>query len=357
MILLKYFFFFQFIFAFEAKSKCLKINFIDEFHPSRSHVVPRFSQDISRGIDIAQNLLLEKQGKCININKVDTGSSLANIPYLIKKNRSFSPYFIGLGSSNKALASVDTLTETKSILLSTTATNDTLNTNLRLLMVSTTNSSMSKELAAKLYKKGIKKISCIYAINDTYSTDYFLRFKKHFQDLGGTLNEIKIRSSNIKESDFISNIKNDQFLLIPLYELDVAKIIRIISSHKLSPTYISTDSWSKNSPIIKTLTQELKNIKIISSTIYAHTLSNSENQFFVQTFKKKYGEFPPDSSAFAYESIKLLSLITEKCSEQQILDNIVKCMNQILPYNSVTGLITSMNGNSLRRSLHIEGLD
>ncbi len=325
--------------------ECIRIGLLGEFERKTGSFSQPFGKEILRGTEIAQQLN-QPTSKCIQLERIDIDNSIANIDGLIRRasDRGIK-IFLGLGTSAQAIAARQALRDTESLLISPTASADTIAISpSRTVLIFPTNSEIAEATAKELSRRGIKSIVSIFSSHNIYSENMNEAFKKYFKKAGGQVIDFKVNSGRMELDTQIEKIKAalSGYLFLPMFELDAAKVIAELSRNNLKPIYVGTDSWGTYSKVIKNL---LKNssMSAVLPQVYDPNAPYKQNQFFVSIYKKMFEESPSDLSAFSFDGVNLAVQISNSCTSFRSDKKLQECMARIKTLNTTMGKMRLSN--------------
>ena len=320
--------------SFAQAAPCIPVGILGEFQSASSRASFPYGTEMIRGTAVAID---EAKGQCVRTFEIDINNSISNIEGRIKKySREYGiKYFIGLGTSAQVHASIKGIDETGSVLFSPTATDDEIiKRSKNIVLMSPTNHEMLLKVISEVKKMGLKKASIIYGENDIYSRSMAQEFRKLALKVGMQITfEKGIRTGrNTKiEKLNIEALNTSDFLFLPVFELDVIKILGYLHAKGFTKKVVGTDSWGSNSKILKTLTPSVVSQLLFSITAYMTTdLKVRENPFF-RSYEKRFKQEPIDISAFSYEAMKLILQLNSKCQSY------AECLNGLKGFAATTG--------------------
>lgn len=340
-----------------AAEACLRVGLLGEFtHTTVSFSQP-FGDEIKAGT--ALGLAWVKQsnpGACVSFELIDIDNSIANIDGHIRQAAAKGVhYFIGLGTSDQALAARKALIETNSILITPTASATAiLEQPSRIVMMYPTNEFIAASIAREVQRRGIRKVLSIFASNNKYSSDMNLNFKKAFEKNGGQFEDVAIRTGRADLSEVISKLKmNDyKYVFVPLFELDAATLIAEVSRNGLQPFFIGTDAWGTYSNVIRHLVKNRSQL-VILPIIYDPASKAPVNNIFVSGYKKNISNQPTDLAAFSFDAVNVAYKLNRTCGDNVSTGKIPFCLRQTLPLQTTTGTVAEARGLALRRTFQI----
>jgi branched-chain amino acid transport system substrate-binding protein len=318
-------------------SSCLKIGVLGEFQSANSRASYAYGKEMRRGIEIAKKDL---KHKCIETVEIDINNSISNIDGRIRKySKEFGiKYFIGLGTSSQVHAAIQAVNQTNSILLSPTATDDSiLSKTKNVFLISPTNKRMLIRILSELKILGLKKASVLYGANDIYSKSMADGFKKESVNFGVEvvyMKEIRTGRNSKLDSIEVSELNSSDVLFLPVYELDVLRILGHLYKLGFKKKIVGTDSWGSNSKILQAISKDVRNQILFSTTAYLPSNKDIRGKSFFKNYVEAFSTEPMDMSSFSYESLKIVSMIQEKCSDNKIIDLCLKNMGKL---ESTTG--------------------
>lgn len=311
---------------------CVNVGVLGEFQSASSRASFAYGTEMIRGVSIAQS---EQNHICVKTFNIDINNSISNIDGSIRRySKDFGVhYFIGLGTSAQVQASIKAINETSSLLLSPTATNDDLlKQSKNIVLMSPTNNEMLLAIVDGVMKRGYKRASIIYGLNDIYSKSMAEGFAKLVKGKGleivlmdgiRTGRNTKIDGLNLKK------LNQSDFLFLPVYELDVIKIVGHLFAKGFNKRIVGTDSWGSNSNILQALPPQVIKQLDFSTTAYYVKDSQVISSSFFRKYKEVYKKDPMDMSAFSYEALKLVFNIHSKCQPKTLLDTCLESFGEI----------------------------
>ncbi len=350
-----------FLFHSNALAECVTVGLIEEWERPKSKTTFPYGSELEAGANLAQKLFSSdplNSTPCLVFKKIDIKNSLANIEDAIDHaSQSGISLFLGLGTSDKVQVAIKALKKTNSILISPTATSDSLvGKNQRTILMSPRNSLIAMELARNVIAVDIKNISIIYAENSIYSSDMAQVFKKEFEKRGGSIKSmIPIQAGRINLAPHIQEINQDEsHLFLPLFELDVAHIVNYLALNGVKKKYIGSDSWGTYSEVILKLTKEYE-FSAILPVIYSADYESNANTKFIEAYSQMTNKKnPSDTAAFACEGVLLYKKMLAVCSLEKLRTNPYKCLKKSLPFSGLGEDINSSSYLSLNRILSIK---
>lgn len=344
-----------------SSASCLRIGLLGEFEHKTGSFSQPFGREIVTGTALGRTWL-EKNipGACVKFELIDIDNSIANIDGYIRKwaNQGIHD-FIGLGTSDQAIAAKKALFDTKSVLITPTASaRPLLEKPSRTILLFPTNDLIADGLAHEVRTRGVKKILSVYASNSKYSVDMNSSFKIAFEKRGGMVEEIAIRAGRSDLSEVIRKIKGSDlhYVFVPLYELDAARVVTEISRNGLNPFFVGTDAWGTYSSVIKRLVKNRKQ-KAMIPVIYDPMARVPLNRKFVSEYNNVSDKMPTDLAAFSFDAVLVAYKINKICGILIDDDKLRHCLHKILPLNTTTGVVGATKGLSLQRSIRIQDID
>lgn len=344
--------------CFAGEEPCLKVGLIGEFERATSRTALPFGSEIRRGATIAVREMVGKKSKiCTKLEIVDIKNTLANIPDAINKayKEKHIRIFLGMGTSDQALVAQRSLKDLDALLFTPTASSDDLNgENKKTVMLFPTNSMIAGELAKEAIRKGIKSLAIVYGENSKYSVDISQAFEATYRKLGGRVTiKIPLRLGKIskKELQKLASMA-PQYVLLPLYELDAARVIAYLYQSRIPVKYVGTDSWGTYSEVLKRFTGNVP-IHAFFPVIYSPQAPNTINKQFVSKYHKNTGKFPTDLAAFSYDGIKLINRLLSVCSLNRAVRDTSNCLRRALPMDTITGSVRSVYHSSIQRAIQV----
>jgi ABC-type branched-subunit amino acid transport system substrate-binding protein len=340
---MKYLFLLLVTTTLQAKNDCIKIGILGEYKRPTARTVQPFGVEIKRGVDLALEDIKNLK-PCVKVELLDIENSAANIPDVIKvaHQKKNIHLFLGLGTTDQALAAIPALRETKTLLITPTASSDDLlKDNSRILMLFPRNSHIAEETIKEILRKNIQHVGIIYAENNRYSENMAKEFSKLYKEQGGkVIYSIPVRSGHIDLNTQLETLTKykSTYVFLPLFELDVAKVISYLHSKKLSLSYIGADSWGTYSVVIRKVTKEIP-YRAIVPIIYSPSQSSELNNIFVSKYEKLYKTSPSDFTAFSYEGIRLYQKMLAFCNEAHINATPEACLAKAIPYQGISHVI------------------
>ncbi len=337
---------------FAQDQRCIRIGLLGEFERKTGSFSQPFGKEILRGSEIA---LKEKSGdgKCIKFEKLDINNSLANIDGLIRKaSESGIQIFLGLGTSDQSLAAIEALSQTDSLLITPTASSDLLiQKQSHTILMFPTNSVIAGAISKELHRMGVKSVLSIYSNHNAYSKNMNQEFRTAFKESGGKMREISVRAGRVDLTGHLQYIKSkrNEYIFLPLFELDAAKVIAQISRSGIKAKYIGADSWGTYSTVIKNL---LKSSAIIATIpqIYDPGSRAHQNVKFISRYKNNFGELPSDLAAFSYDGANLAFRILENCPFTEVNNKLRACISNLYNIQTTMGKVQINSTLQVRRT-------
>jgi branched-chain amino acid transport system substrate-binding protein len=322
---------------FSFAKECINVGILGEFKSANSRASFAYGTEMLRGVNISLNLNTKK---CVEIFEIDINNSISNIDGLIRKNHKEHniTYFIGLGTSSQVHAAIKTVNDENVLLLSPTATDDAiLDLSKKIILMSPTNKVMINKIIKEIRRLNLKNAAIIYGANDVYSKSMAESFKKIAKEEKiNVVYEKEIRTGhNTKiEGIDIQKVNSSDFIFLPIYELEVVKVIGHLHSLGIKKGIVGTDSWGSNSKLLSILPKVVFSQILFSINSYIPSEKNLQKNIFNIKYKEKYNAEPLDMSAFSYDAMNLILLMTEKCKS---IANPSTCLESLGTINTSTG--------------------
>ncbi len=322
---------------FVFSSDCLKIGVLGEFKSANSRATFAYGQEMRKGIEIAQNQL---KAKCFDIIEIDINNSISNIDGRIRKfsNEFKIKYFVGLGTSSQVHAAIRSINETQSILLSPTASDESiLEKSDRIVLMGPTNSGMLNKIISELLQRKIKKVSVIYGKNDLYSTSMANGFEQRASNAGIKViykKDIRIGRMSQIEGINISKLNESELLFLPVYELDVSRILGFLEYNGFKKNVIGSDSWGTNEEVIRSISKTMRSKILFSVTGHLSSDPTIKKNFFYKNYFATFKKEPIDMSSFSYDAIQLINRLNETCVT---LNDFRGCLSKMNDLNFSSG--------------------
>lgn len=346
-----------------SSSEChLKIGVLADLSRNLSRTSQPFGYEIENGVMLAHAYLSGPiHNTCVSYEVLDIGGTNANIPLRIDEGiQKGIQFFIGLGSSDQAQIGRESLRNRKAVLITPTATSDTLvESTSNVVLISPRNSLIIADLVNDLVKQNIKSVGIVYAENSIYSRNITEEFTQQFKNKGGEIEAVyPIRSGigNIEDDlGRISELKSKN-LFIPLYELEAAKTIAYLQKNHLDKFYIGTDAWGTYSQAIHLLVNT-QTLHAIYTQLYQPTGTTAVSEWFVKKYKNDYKKMPTDLAAFSFDSALLVSQMNQLCDLERVdKEGIAGCLKKIKKFDGATGMIDEFYFNSANRHVAVHSI-
>lgn len=349
-----------FVFGSTAIAGCrtVPIGLLGEFKRPTARTTQPFGEEIERGARIGLGEQREQDGDvCLRAEIIDIGNSVANIPEIIRQSarKKGIRLFLGLGTSDQALMAGDALRETGSVLLTPTASSERLKAgDRRTVLLFPGNSEIAEFMALESRRSGIDSVVVVFGENNAYSREMAGLFSKAFQGAGGKIaHSIPIRFGHFSLESSLAILRRNDYthLFLPLFELDVARIISALREAGISKKFIGADSWGTSSKVIRAMVEGIR-FEALLPSIYSSGIDTRENREFVAKYRAAFGSEPTDLAAFSYDGIRILQRFAAACPKQpDTRQQVEACLQKTLPFKSVTGDISSRQGLALERPL------
>lgn len=344
--------------------KCdLRIGVLADLSRNLSGTHQPFGYEIENGVALAATYLTSQSTKrCIIYEVLDIGGTNANIPTRIAEGiQGGIHFFVGLGSSDQAQIGRDSVRGKNVVLISPTATSDTLvEAGSNLILVAPRNSLIVGDLVGHLIANNVKTVGVVYAQNSIYSRNIKEEFVRQYRDKGGMIETVyPIRSGIGNIEDDLQHIAElqSQNLFIPLYELDAAKTIAYLQKNNLDKLYIGTDAWGTYSQAIHLLVNPQK-LRAIYAQLYQPVGTTSISGWFLKNYRNAYKKNPTDLAASSFDAALLASQINKHCDLQRVsLDGIDGCLKRLNGIDGVAGAIRGFYLNSANRHTAIRVIE
>lgn len=338
-----------------AMPECPTIAIIGEFSRANAGTQFPFGAEIRRGAELAR----KQPGSCLSFHYVDFGNSLANIPGAIKQEHANhgTTLFLGLGVSDQVLAALPALRSINGLLITPTATSDELTgPDSRAILMFPTNSKMAQKLAKETVRRKVKKVDVLYAANNRYSANMSQAFKQAFIEAGGVVSvEAPVRMGNISPDEILPRLRESQasHLFLPLFEVDVAKVVNLLHQAGIKRTYIGSDSWGVSLKVVRELTKEVP-LEAWVPDVYSPDSDFPPNKRFVALYRAAYeNAIPTDSSSFSFEGVLLYRKLLAACGVNDLLREPAACLRKVIPYEGISGRVTGSVGLALERPVGV----
>ena len=339
--------------------ECLNVALLGEFKTPTGSFSQPFGDEIRRGTDVGVDYLARQSGsRCIKLTQIDINNSIANIDGHIRAaSKQGIRFFVGLGTTDEALAAHRALGETGSILISPTASsNELLAERGRTILLYPTNADIAAGLAGAARRNKVERTLILYADNKRYSAHLAKVFEQEFSARGGTVvAAIGLRAGRINLEPHLDQIRSLSFthVFVPLFELDAARAILSLRQSGFSPMFIASDSWGTYSRVIANLIRH-QGVRALAPIIYDAKSTSPLNLYLVAEYQKRYARKPTDLGAFSFEAVMLIDAMARSCSAGLLADHLEECLKTVLPLESTTGTIKQSRGLALLRRLTVQ---
>ncbi len=341
---------------------CMKIGILGEFKTATGKTTSPFGIDIRNGVSLGiQRLKRSGEAVCFEPVEIDINNSISNIPDLIRRavTQDNVRLFLGLGTSDQALMAADALRDTKSILITPTASSEALvGPAKREIMMFPRNSRIAETMARESWRQGHRAVAIISAANSKYSSDMAENFALALKRQGGRIVEyISTHNADLDAADVERiRVAKPDAIFMPLFELDVVRVLSLLDSSRYMPIIIGTDSWGNTSEIIREMARNIS-FRAILPRIYSTDLKTTENLSLMQLAKDAKRYKIGDLSAFSYEGVLLYNKMLKTCGGiEKVVGAPQDCLRKSLPFQATTGTIASTSFLSLNRPIQIRTL-
>lgn len=350
--------------AIPLNQKCnLKIGVLADLSRNMSGTSQPFGYEIENGVALASKYLSRKStNTCVTYEVFDIGGTNANIPTRIAEGMQKGIlFFIGLGSSDQAKIGREAVRGKNAVLITPTATSDTLvEAESNLVLISPRNSLIIADLVNNLVERRIKTVGVVYAENSIYSRNITEEFVKQFKGKGGEVEAAySIRSGvgNVEEDlQRIVELKSKN-LFIPLYELDAAKTIAYLQKSGLDKFYIGTDAWGTYSQAIHLLVDPHK-LRAIYTQLYQPMGTTFVSGWFLRNYRETYKKMPTDLAAFSFDAALLVLQMNQHCHLKSVgQDGLDNCLKSIKNFDGAAGVVDGFHLNSANRHTSIRSIE
>lgn len=337
-------------FSSKSYSGCLKVGLLGEFNTTTNKTSIAYGREIKAGIEIAKR----KLKRCMDFLEIDINNNIANINDLIKKYNEDGVFvYIGLGTTEQVLASLEGLKQTQSVLLSPTATSDVIyEKSSNVILLSPTNKKIVKKIISEIEKRKIKKVLMIYSSNDPYS--------KSIRDImeAESKDRLTLKSSGVflgkgASLNELSSVSLDSYdaVFLPLFEHEVLKVMSYLKRLNKDIKLIGSDSWGTHSRIINTLPMDQKKNILFTASLFPTFLESVYSGYFYKEYKILNLKEPTDLSAFSYDSVKAIDLAYD-CLQNRNRNRNILCFHGV--FESSTGIQVKINAQSVNRDVFIK---
>ncbi len=246
---------------------------------------------------------------------------------------------IGALTSKCTLAITSLAQAKKTVLITTSSTNDTVTDAGDFIFRACYNDSFQGEVVAQFSaeKLGATKAAILYDISNDYSVGLMENFEKKFLNVGGSV--VAKESYNTGDKDFnaqLTKIKatDPEVLLLPDYYNTVSLIAKQVRSQGMTIPMVGADGWDE---ITNNAGEEALNGYY--SNHYSPDAEDPAVRKFVSSFKAKYGIEPNALAALGYDAAYLVAEAIKNAGtaddSQKIRDALA-----LLDMKLVTGRIT-----------------
>lgn len=344
--------------AIAADKPCVRVALLGEFKRATARTAQPYGQEIERGARIGYEYVLSKEEPllCADFSTVDINNSVSNVGDSVVREyreRQIS-LFLGLGSSDQAIAAQEALKKTGTLLLTPTASSERLNVpGSRTIMLFPSNGRLAERIAEDTFatKAQKAKLAIFFGANSEYSRDIADRFETAARARGvQSIQKTALRLGGIKKSDLASTPKDTTHVFLPLYELDTARALTHLMEVIPNAQVLGTDSWGTVQRVLRRLLGPTRVHARIPS-VYATEFETSENKMFFTSYRGSYGIDPTDLSAFSFDGILLLQKLLKTCGQKRLLETPESCLGSIFPIPLTTGIVRKSNRLAVDRPI------
>lgn len=245
---------------------------------------------------------------------------------------------IGALTSKCTLAITSLAQAKKTVLISTSSTNDTVTDAGDFIFRACYNDSFQGEVVAQFsYEKlNARAGAILYDISNDYSVGLMENFKKKFEAIGGTI--VAVESYNTGDKDFnaqLTKIKaaNPNVLLLPDYYSTVSLIMKQVRAQGMNFPLLGADGWDE---ITNNAGDEALNG--FYSNHYSPDSDDPAVKKFVAAYKAKYNVEPNALAALGYDTAYLVAQAIKNAGTADDSQKIRDALNA-LDMQLVTGRI------------------
>jgi len=323
---------------------------LNESRPSSST-----SNPIEKHIRSAVSLALKDSAALKpEVTWVNHGESVAHTVQSLKDINKIAPAIVvGLTDSYQALLAANHL-NSNIVLISPSATSDEiLKSRKPIVLMGNINSVQAKLLVQEIKHRFIEKqkvllievIACPYCVNMSKA-------------VASNLNRTKIpfMVSQIHYSDLedarriLAPLSGFDHIVLPAHEAESARLIQALFPQNSNAIFWGGDGWGNLARFIREL-PFAKRLKAFWLSHYHASIDTPENRHFVSSFSGTYKIEPVDTSAFFYESVRIIFQLRDTSSPAAIL----KSFKQLNGYRGLTGEI-KINGHHVLRPMPLLAL-
>ncbi len=340
-----------------------KIGILADMSRTFSGTRQPFGFEIKNGVVLAGEYLSKKNNSCIDYRIFDIQGTNANIPKRINEGVDAGIHiFIGLGSSNQAQIGKEAARNKNVIIISPTATSDTLiEANSNLVMLAPRNELIIKDLLRYMQsRKKIKKIAVIYSSNNISSRDSTMKFISEFIKAGGEVEvTVPVRSGGDLNAEDLKKLANtqSQYIFVSLLEADAAKVIAYMQMNNTHKHYIGSIAWGTYLETIRLLTK-FDDLDAFYPQLFTPSGINTViSTWFVSAYEKHFNRLPTDLAAFSFDAALFAVQMNHNCELRDVSSHGVgKCLKEIQNFNGASGTISDFYLNSANRHVAINSI-
>lgn len=286
-------------------------------------------------------------GKKIRLNeKDDAGTEEKAIDAFNSLLEEEVKLIAGAVTSDSTFAIADIANKEKAVVISPSATSDTINDGDDFIFRCCYSDSDLGTVAAKFAKDlGYTKAGVVYCVDDAYSKSTYDTFKEACKKYNITI-ALEESSENLSVTDYTSILSNVtesgiEFLFAP-YNCSIAAqyIIPQARQAGYDGIIMGTDVYADCTDYI----DNESDLSVWENVIFPHHYHpDSENKSvksFVAAYNAKYGESPNSLSALAYDTIFVLTSAIENAGTSQDTEAVRASLAKIQGYMGVTGKLS-----------------
>lgn len=272
-----------------------------------------FASSLYRGIEYAQQVF-QSQGRLVQIELVkyphksghDSVDQAAHKALEDKIN-----YVIGGEMSDEAFAFAENFHNSKTLLMTPTASNPLLTAGNPLVFRACFSDDQVALLMAKYVAslKHVKVVGVLHNTSNAYSDYLTNAFLDEFEKLNRgknavTVNEFRYAGEQPDFKGTVDKFKSENADLVVAFTLQEAlkAFVQLAQKAAFQPIYIGSDGWGTN----ESLTKALPSFKGIRNSYWMEDSKAPTVHAFKTGFEKKYGTKPDAWNAIAYDAAMAL---------------------------------------------------
>lgn len=249
---------------------------------------------------------------------------------------------LGPITSTRALAAKMDAQQTKTAMITPTATNDLVTANSRYVFRACYNDSFQgREVARYAYETGLRKAAVMIDTGSDYSKGVSASFKKAFEAAGGKIvAEENYQGTDTNFGSQLVRIKTSgaETIFLPAYPPNVQDIIRQAKVVGFTGRLCGSDGWD-NSTVIENSGENIEGCFYMAA--YWPGEDRPMVRDFVRDMSAVSGRAPGSFEALGYDAMLLLGEALKKGADRESIPDAMRGLKDV---ETVTGTITITPG-------------